>query len=80
MLWILTKRKLKCYANIMLTLLCNIFTLINNSQNLGIVRTRIDSIYYLCQNQKGIGSRPDPFGAGAYNLQSISALRRNTVW
>ena len=26
------------------------------------------------QNQKGIGSGPDPFGAGAYYLQSISAL------
>ena len=24
--------------------------------------------------------RPDPFGASAYNLQSISALRRNRVW
>jgi len=25
--------------------------------------------------KKGIGNTPDPFGAGAYNLQSISALR-----
>ena len=23
---------------------------------------------------------PDPFGAGAYNFQSISAVRRNRVW
>ena len=58
-------------SNIMhslLTLLCirSIFTLINNCQNLAI--------------QKSIGSRPDPFRAGAYNLQSISTLQRNWVW
>ena len=31
----------------------------------------------ICQfsGRKGMGSSPDPFGAGAYNLQSISALR-----
>ena len=32
------------------------------------------------QNQKGIGGRPDSFGVGTYNLQSISALLRNRVW
>ena len=26
-------------------------------------------------DEKDMGSSPDPFGAGAYNLQSISALR-----
>ena len=33
-----------------------------------------------CQKQKGNRRRPDPFGSGAYNLQSISVLRRNRVW
>ena len=32
------------------------------------------------QNKKGIGSRPDPFQGGAYNLQSISATMRKRVW
>ena len=27
---------------------------------------------YISRTKKGIGSRPDPFGAGAYNLQSIA--------
>jgi len=30
-------------------------------------------------DKKGIGITPDPFGAGAYNLQLISALRQ-WVW
>ena len=52
----------------LLTLLCSIFILINNRQNLLIL-----------QNQKGIASRPDPIRVGTYNLQSISALWRNRV-
>ena len=28
----------------------------------------------------GIGITPDPFGRGAYNLQSISATRKKVVW
>ena len=31
-------------------------------------------------DKKGIGITPDPFGGGAYNLQSISATPEKRVW
>ena len=31
-------------------------------------------------DKTGIGITPDPFGRGAYNLQSISATRKKVVW
>ena len=33
-----------------------------------------------CWQNFSIVESPDPFGAGAYNFQSISAVRRNRVW
>ena len=36
--------------------------------------------YYQQWRFLGIGITPDPFGRGAYNLQSISATRRKVIW
>ena len=34
----------------------------------------------ICWQNFSIVESPDPFGAGAYNFQSISAVWRNRVW
>ena len=46
----------------------------------GLGQSMLTNQVVICLQNFSIVESPDPFGAGAYNFQSISAVRRNRVW